>query len=338
MRYHSLGYLALLAAVFLADLGSPLLANDSSAELTVGGLVLMRSSEVALESEDLAISPKLVTVRYRFLNRSSKPVTLTIAFPMSDINLSEDENLSIPQLGSVNYLGFETKVDGVPVQSVIEQNAFLGSENVSEELRKAGLPLLPADLHEADFSQLSPKVRDQLIQRNLLARARIDDLGHQFYEPRWTVKTAAIWQQTFPPGRPVIVEHRYHTSVGISYDSILRKGLRQNKDMAAEVEQYRNKYCIGNDFLARLDRFAGAAQANTARIQERRISYVLKTGANWAGPIKDFRLTIDKEKPDRLVSFCPGGQSKATSPTLVQFSAKDFTPDRDLNILLVGKD
>jgi len=337
MRPLSLGCLTFAALLGLAMAGSAALANDTSAELSVGGLILTRTADVALESEDLVISPELVTVRYRFLNRSAKPVTLTIAFPMPDIDLSAEKNLSIPQLGSANYLGFETKVDGTPVQSAIEQNAFLGGDNVSDILRKAGLALLPAGAtEEASFSTLSPAVRDQLLQRGLLLKSRIDDLGHQFYQAGWTVKTAAVWQQTFPPGRPVIVEHRYHTSLGVSFDSVLRKGLRQHKALAAEVEQYRKKYCIGSDFLARLDRLAGAAEANTAGIQERRISYVLKTGANWAGPIKDFRLTIDKQKPDRLLSFCPG-QGRAISPTRVQFSAKDFTPTSDLNILLVGK-
>jgi Domain of unknown function (DUF4424) len=36
-------------------------------------------------------------------------------------------------------------------------------------------------------------------------------------------------------------------------------------------------------------------QANTSKLlQERRIAYVLKTGANWSGPIKSFRLVVHK--------------------------------------------
>ena len=117
---------------------------------------------------------------------------------------------------------------------------------------------------------------------------------------------------------------------------MLRKGLRQNKAMAAEIERYRKNYCVGDAFLAGLDKLAGSAEANSAKLQERRISYILKTGANWAGPIKDFKLTVDKQKVDRLVSFC-ADNIKSVSPTALEVTAKDFMPDKDLKILIVGR-
>ena len=64
--------------------------------------------------------------------------------------------------------------------------------------------------------------------------------------------------------------------------------------------------------------------------QERRINYRVKTGAN-----KNFKLTTDKEKADRLISFC-SNEIRPVSPTLVEFAAKDFTPDKDLRNLIVG--
>ena len=75
----------------------------------------------------------------------------------------------------------------------------------------------------------------------------------------------------------------------VSQDTVLRKGLRQNKGMEREVERYRNEYCIQPAFLTGLDKLSGGTEANTGKLQERRIAYRLKTGANWAGPIKDFR-------------------------------------------------
>jgi hypothetical protein len=325
------------AALLLSGAGvSPSLANDSSAELSVGGLVFTRSDDVSLESEDLAITPDVVTVRYRFLNQSLKPVTLTVAFPVPDLDLSEGENLAIPSNDSANFLGFETKVDGKPIDFTIRQNAVMGTKDVSAALKKAGVPLLPLGPQQARLSDLPDQTRDQLVNQGLLLQNGNDERGKPLYEGAWTVKTAAVRQQTFAPNRPVLVEHRYHTSLGISFDTVLRKGLRQNKAMAAEIERYRKDYCVSDTFLASLDKLAGSGEANTAKMQERRISYVLKTGANWAGPIKDFRLTVDKQKPDRLVSFC-ADHIKAISPTVVEFTAKDFTPDKDLKILIVGR-
>ena len=143
--------------------------------------------------------------------------------------------------------------------------------------------------------------------------------------------------------------------MGASFDTVLRKGLRTNKGMAQQIDRYRKDYCVSEPFLASLDKLAGAPEANTSKVGERRINYILKTGANWAGPIKNFHMVIDKRKADRLISFCvpsiapsttapsifaapPVAPSmKSISATSVEVTAKDFTPDKDLKILIVGR-
>jgi hypothetical protein len=126
------------------------------------------------------------------------------------------------------------------------------------------------------------------------------------------------------------------TSVGLSLDTVLRKAVRQTSTMAPEFQRYRTEYCIPDELLRGVDRLAGTADANIAKLQERRISYVLKTGANWAGPIKNFRLVVDKGRADRMVSFCADNVKKI-SPTSFEVRMKDFTPTQDLKILLISK-
>jgi hypothetical protein len=63
---------------------------------------------------------------------------------------------------------------------------------------------------------------------------------------------------------------------------------------------------------------------------------VLRTGANWAGPIRSFKLTIDPGARDSLVSFCPG-RLKPAAPNGLEFTASDFKPDSDLKILILGR-
>jgi hypothetical protein len=312
------------------------MANDSSAELSVGGLNFSRSDDVSLETETLRISPRLVSVRYQFFNRTTQPVTLTVAFPLPDIDLSEGEMLSLPDNNPTNFVGFKTRIDGKPVNFTMLQNAYLGAKNVSATLRSLNIPMLPIGAQHIDLADLPEATRSQLFEQGLLLKNGTDDKGRQLYEAGWTVKTAAIRKQTFPPNRPAMVEHRYHPSVGISFDTVLRKGLRQNKALAAEIARYRKEYCIGDDFLAALDKLAGDEEHNAVKLQERRITYTLKTGANWAGPIKDFRLIVDKQKADRLVSFC-ATQTRTISPTLLEVATTDFTPEKDLKILIVGR-
>jgi len=136
-------------------------------------------------------------------------------------------------------------------------------------------------------------------------------------------------------GKPVTVEHRYRTSVGMSFDTILRQGLRQNKNLEPEVQRYKGKYCVDDNFLKSVDGLRAADKPGKPRVVERRISYVLTTGANWAGPIKDFRLVVDKGNAERVVSFC-GQDIKEISATQLELRAADFTPKQDLEILILG--
>ena len=61
-------------AVAVATLAAlPALANDTSAELSTGGLVFVRNDDVEMLSEDLLISAREVSVRYLSLIHISEP-------------------------------------------------------------------------------------------------------------------------------------------------------------------------------------------------------------------------------------------------------------------------
>jgi hypothetical protein len=331
----SLGGAAAAALVVLAGV-EPISANDSAAELSIGGLRFVQSSAVALESEDLRISLDRVSVRYQFANTSGKPVTLTVAFPLPDIDLAEGENIALPSTDPVNFVDFETRIDGAPANFQFDQRATIGDRDVSGLLQQLKLPLLPIGKNQNAIANLPDATRVKLANEGLLMPAGTNDRGRQQYSAGWVAKTSAVRQQTFPPDRKVVVEHHYRPSVGTSQDTILRAGLRNNKSLSAEVARYRKEYCISDAFLADLDKRAGSGQANTSMIGERRISYVLKTGANWAGPILAFKLTVDSGAGDRLVSFC-GSRLKRSSPNGMEFTAENFKPDEDLKILIVGR-
>ena len=64
------------------------------------------------------------------------------------------------------------------------------------------------------------------------------------------------------------------------------------------------------------------------------IAYVLRTANSWAGPIGHFKLTLDKGAPSNVISLCAEGVKK-TGPTTFVVEKTDFTPDRDLDILIV---
>ena len=124
-------------------------------------------------------------------------------------------------------------------------------------------------------------------------------------EARWTLKTTYYWRQTFPADRELVIEHAYKPSVGRSVGTSIGSPGSANEQW---YKDYLRKYCLDRALLATLDRAKKAAGSGfSAPYSEERISYVLTTGANWAGGIKDFRIVVDKGAPDRLVSFCGKG-------------------------------
>jgi hypothetical protein len=257
-----------------------------------------------------------------------------VAFPLPDIDLAEGESVSFPSNDPLNFVDFGTKVDGAAIKFNIDQRAFIGDKEVTAQLGELKVPLLPLGARQFRPGDLPAATRTKMASEGLLIPAGSDERGRSIYAAGWAVKTAVYREQVFPSGKSVIVEHSYRPSVGASPDTILRKSLRQNKAMSKEVERYRKDYCVSEAFLKELDRLAGSSRDGGTMIQERRISYVLKTGANWAGPIKSFRLSI--ENGGHLVSFCPGKLAGAAKQAL-DVTAIDFTPERDIKVLFVGK-
>src|SRR6185436_14857543 len=100
---------------------------------------------------------------------------------------------------------------------------------------------------------------------------------------------------------------------------------------------YKRKYCIENDFLTAIERVRRAARSQySAPYSEQRIDYVLRTGANWSGPIQNFRLVIDKGDADSMVSFCAEGARRINN-TQYEVKKTDFIPEGDLSVLILKR-
>ena len=148
---HDAAALHALGCTFLAVLalsGATARADDSTARLKAGGLALEKTDKIALVSEDLYLSPTAVKVAYRFRNVTNADIETTVAFPMPDVTGSVDMTVAVPDPGLDNFLGFVTRVDGKPVDSQVEQRAFLTAEGkpdieITERLRGLHVPLVP---------------------------------------------------------------------------------------------------------------------------------------------------------------------------------------------------
>lgn len=324
----------ILAAALAALVALPVLANDSTAELAAGGLVLTRTDAIEMRSEDLFISEDLVTVRYVFVNTSGAPVTTRVAFPMPDIGGEEFfyHDTAIPNREDpANLLDFRTTVNGKPAAMAVEQKALVGGVDRSAWLKAHDIPLgLHIDGVTAKLDALSKAAQDEALALGIVTPEEYDQGKgmERHLNPAWILKTTFHWQQTFPVGTEVVVEHRYRPAVGGSVGTILGAEEVTYEDFMFMM----GRYCIDAGFLAAINR--AKKGKDYAPFTETRIAYVLKTGGNWAKPIGDFRLVVDKGAAANLVSFCATGVRKI-GPTRFEVRKTNWRPEKDLWILIL---
>jgi hypothetical protein len=311
-----------------ALIASAAAANDGAAERAAGGLVFVPTDQVDMVSEELFISLQEVRVRYVFRNRAPDDVRLTVAFPMPDWDLSE------PVEGDVVWPSdFETRVDGRPVRTGVELRAVLNGVDHSALLRELGVPIasrLDPESGEDSWSRISPVAIARLAAAGLV-RSNGEVEGRPWVEPLWTVKETWHWDQIFPAGRDIVVEHRYRPGAGgIVSTSLASREFRDSEYGRAWIA----RFCVDDDFLAAVDRVGRRQGTDMPQIPENWVSYILTTGAGWRSPIADFRLVVDKGSQDALVSFC-GENVRRIGPTQFEMRRRDWRPDRNLEILFL---
>jgi Domain of unknown function (DUF4424) len=333
---------ARLGFAFLAVLalsGAPSRADDSTATLKAGGLALEKTDKIALVSEELYLSPTAVKVSYRFRNLTDADYETIVAFPMPDVTGSVDMTVAMPEPGHDNFLGFATRVDGKPVDSQVEQRAFLTAEGkpqveITERLKGLGVPLVPTmEAAGAALAALNEAQRKALADAEIVYPLDVDvgKGAHVDWVPLWTLRSKFWRKQIFPAGRDLLVEQTY--TPGTGSQSTLSFGAPDLS--AAQVSHYRETYCTDAAFTSAVQSLYRKANAPNAKIGtfEEYLSYVITSGANWAGPIGTFHLVVDKGDTT-LVSFCGDGVRKI-GPTTFELVAKDYIPRRDIDVLFI---
>lgn len=310
----------LTAAIALA--GGDAVANDSTAELGAGGLQLIQNDRIELLSEDLFLSEAQVRVTYHFRNIGDAPVTALVAFPLPPIDAitPQEMNIILPDPAKPNFVDFTVTVDGKPLTPTLYERASIFGIDRTEVLRAHGLPLNP--LTEGLYQRLEGLSREDIVDLSRQGLVIDDPYGAM---ADWKYEATFFWQQTFPTGREVVVEHSYKPVAGFAffYDGLL------------DDPVYRATYCIDEDFAnGARRRLASIKDSENPYLSERRISYILTTATNWAGPIRRFHVAVDKGEPEALVSFCADGVRK-TGPTTFEWNATDFIPQKELQILIL---
>jgi hypothetical protein len=136
-------------------------------------------------------------------------------------------------------------------------------------------------------------------------------------------RTATVthhWQQTFPAGKTLSVKHTYTPAGGFIF-SFESQGKKLETQLARD-------YCVGPALMKAMKK-----KDQEGSIDQ--VHYVLKTGANWKGPIGRFVLRLVKDRPDQKVSLCMDGFKRVDARTYL-LEKTNFVPTQDLRIAFIG--
>jgi hypothetical protein len=317
-----------VSAPAVADIYPTVIHYDT---LGTGGLEFAKNTAVRMVAEDLTISPEKVRVRYEFVNDTDKDVEILVAFPLPDIDttvyfgwhgkfgnrvgISDDPE---------NFVDFRVWADGKPVAVQTEQRAFLKTRDVTELVKGAGSPLnVVAGKGRQIFEALPEAERRQLFANGLLDDYRV---------PLWLLRTRFYWTQRFPAHKRVVIEHSYQPVTGRTGFS---ESMAKSNTPIDGVD-----YCFAAPATAEVEALA-AARPKVVRgflynpLSASETAYILKTANNWNGPIGRFHLTLDKLKPENILSLCWDGELKKAGPTTFEFVRENFAPARDIHMLVV---
>jgi hypothetical protein len=131
----------------------------------------------------------------------------------------------------------------------------------------------------------------------------------------WDSQIVYSWQQTFKANAITKINHAYRPLVGGS--------------VHLDTSEY-GDFCV--------DKATQSAFVKNEIHPYQALSYILTTGANWAKPIANFKLTVERD-PNELVSFCWQGKGKVkkVGPTTFEIKETNFVPKHDFDVAFIMK-
>lgn len=319
-------------------------ANDTAGTTAAGGINFVKTPGVSMEREELTISPNNVKVSYLFKNNTEKDITTQVFFPlppyrMEGVNASWDNEVS-RDTKNAPFVNFSVSVQGQPANYNTNIRAVINGQDVTQTLQQAGIPLNPA-LVGGDIPMQDQAKIDQW-QSKARTLGLLDDAG----KPKWQKQMVFYWTQTFPAGQEILIEHQYKPAAGAFYAGVnpgktLNDLMSENEQRIASVFNLNLENLIGKDALKNwlVERIQQNSSNNTSGIYAYffNINYILTTGANWGGPIKNFSLDIIKPA-DATMAYNQfyGNRTVMTNkddPNHIIIFLKNFTPQKNLQIL-----
>lgn len=323
---------ALIASlIVLLPLAGPARAQDERAALPIGGLMLPPNAGISLKSHELKLATSGIEATYELVNEGDTDLVAIAAVPLPKLTGTDaDFEHDLPnETDPVNFISLAITVDGKKLEPKVEQHASILGLDITARLAADKVPLNPFVAQRArETLEKLPADKRKFYQEYGLASWT----GSQPTMVSWDLATSFHWSQAFPARKPV--------KVAIRYVPIIGTGSLNDTSLAPAGLAALKAHCLDKDtengIRKALAARKQAAPTESPNLFALRLDYLITSTSRWAGPIRDFRLTIDKPRADSIMSLCFSGKFQKTSPTGFQFSAKDFDPRGDLSILFVN--
>lgn len=293
-------------------------ANDSTGYVGTGSVKYLKNKNIQMYSEELLIRKNLIKVDYQFKNLTNKDITETILFPLPRIdNTFESDFADTEKL----LKSFNVQVNGQSIQPEMHVRAFIQKDEHSKPID------VTAEFNQCGFTEvemLNPwnrKIDNSEKFENKLRNCKNSNLQRilpKNYDDSimWSAQVIYSWQQSFKANAITQVQHQYAPLVGGS--------------VSLYPAEDSKTYCMDQNFRT------GLKKAKSQHAPYQALGYILTTGANWAKPIQNFRLTVERDA-NELVSFCWNGKVKKINANQFQMTEKNFVPKQDLDIIFVRK-
>ena len=145
-----------------------------------------------------------------------------------------------------------------------------------------------------------------------------------------------LWEQTFPAGKEVIVEHSYIPFVGKIYTVPYQKKYNYiASDILSIIDEQNDpkEACIDEGTKRTIKNRINSHATKGAKeitVWRNDVEYILATGRNWKGPIGKFRLLVEKDTADEIISLCFPGKPRKIDSNTYEFVQKNFVPQDTL--------
>ena len=308
-------------------------ANDTAWVDHAGQIQFVQEPDVSIQKEVLEfISGKdpyetFVRVTYLMKNESDKGKEVEIAFPLPLLDVI---GCTYPYSGpNCDNPKMKLFVDDKDVNGSWDVRMESADQKYTTRMSFRDLPG-PEDYYFCDGHKAHTKENKKFCTKVFKKNCNIlkkETKKNKCQEAIGSLKLNRIfkWKYQFPKDKLIKVVHEYRPRRG-GFSSKIGKDLPiypENQGTVTGIKDSKDPFCIkeGDSNL----------QSSIGEYYPSWTTYILRTGANWKGPINHFELIIRK-KEDETVSTCFPGLKKIND-TEFKSVLKNFNPTADI---LVG--